>query len=340
MVIQGCSKFAKVLPMSVKLLFPLILFFWQNSAFALTQPDFDKIQDDQNQAFSSLYLAPNEDSYWQFAPSLSERTDVLLSVGTFRTLVAASYGKFDHVIMADLDQRIVDFNKRQIAALKVSKTVESFLAHLLGYRESQAAIHEAMQGHPEQLQNFIATHVQDGPETQYILKVASLAAKDPSNSFLKDPAAYDRLHQLAVEGRIYAVAASLANTTTYYKIAELLKRENLKVGAIDVSNVPDYICLRKNLSEFLYNLMTLPFTSDAVINQTAYNTPEKYKGVSTTWGYISVPLKAFLSLAIKKRQIGNDMGFYLFFRKQWLAEISETPIDILHRNQCSRIFAN
>ena len=161
--------------------------------------------DEAGKTFSSCpFIVPNEDHYSEFATGNRKRKGAFIGVGTFRVLVGASYGYFEEVIFADLDRRVVEFNRFQIDALKMSPTVEEFLIHLKSLQSSNLEILE-----PRTLMSA------------YVQRLERYKKSDTSGSFPVNPKAYNHLRMLALSGRMHSVSASLTGSVTLSSIAGL-----------------------------------------------------------------------------------------------------------------------
>lgn len=69
------------------------------------------------------YIPPNELNPHLLKNTLAEKTGTLISVGTFRGLVNFALGDFDRLIMLDIAQGIVDFNREHLRyILSLTKT--------------------------------------------------------------------------------------------------------------------------------------------------------------------------------------------------------------------------
>lgn len=61
-----------------------------------------------------LFISPNEYGNYKFSSILKQSKDILISVGTFRTLFNTVMGHFSYVIMFDHDQKVTDFNQANL----------------------------------------------------------------------------------------------------------------------------------------------------------------------------------------------------------------------------------
>lgn len=67
---------------------------------------------------SSNYIKPNERNPNFYVNFLANRTGTLLSVGTFRTVIAFTAGQFDRLIMVDVAKSILNFNRAHLSYIK------------------------------------------------------------------------------------------------------------------------------------------------------------------------------------------------------------------------------
>ncbi|PIS11687.1 MAG: hypothetical protein COT73_02615 [Bdellovibrio sp. CG10_big_fil_rev_8_21_14_0_10_47_8] len=280
-------------------IFSILCTLTPNAHGVLKEADLEKIQYDANQSFPG-YIIPNEASYFNFEAVNRGKKGVLISLGTFRALVAASYGNFNEVILADLDQSVVDFNKKQIEYLQSSETVVEFLAKVGQRPYSKKEIEGALNGDAGLIKGF-----QQESQTsrsigfRYLASLIEFAQTDPSHSFLKDPAAYQKLRQLALNGKIHSMAADLTSERTYLELAQLIRADKNEVSVIDVSNAPDYIIENQKMDLYLRNLQALPLAKNAIVNFTTIHGANKKDifNVDSQWTYVSVPAKQYIEAA-------------------------------------------
>ncbi|MEK7355660.1 MAG: hypothetical protein AAB250_04385 [Bdellovibrionota bacterium] len=248
-------------------------------ALAIDPPQAAALQHEGRQKFASsfAYIIPNERQYYQFADANRGLRGTFIGVGTFRVLAGASYGDFDQVIFADLDQRVVDFNRVQIEILAKSNDVSDFLSRLARRTDPQNPTSRDF--------------------NSYADSVSRLMADDPGGSFLTDHRKFLHLRELARAGRMHSIPMSLTGSTGYEKLGRLLRKEGSTVGVIDVSNAPDYIKTEsKNWGAFERNLRTLPWAPDGIVNFTT----EYARGFS--WDHTSVPIERYLTAMQPVRQ--------------------------------------
>ena len=255
------------------------------------------------------FVVPNEDHFYLFDSSLSNKTDVLISVGTFRTLENASRGNFSHVVMMDIDPGIVQFNRYQIDVLRRSPTRRDFLLNFMGlekvfndFPELEALFHTA---EFKQMADFLNTHYfeellvgefQDKKARFiYFLKILKLSdvSRGSMGGFLLSEERYQRLHRLAGEDKIISVRGNLADAS-FGKIASVLREQQLRVSVLDVSNAPDYFLHNEGhaMDGYRLNLQQLPFTPDAdVLFTTGMMIGPIKMGL---WHYVSFPARDYI----------------------------------------------
>ncbi|MES2963364.1 MAG: hypothetical protein V4760_05705 [Bdellovibrionota bacterium] len=224
--------------------------------------------------FGGAFIVPNEAGFAAYANATRDKGGALISVGTFRALMLASYGKFSEVVLFDVDPKVVAFNELQIEALKVAENVSEFLASI------------------ERLANGdLVVRARD-----YVERVSKLAVSDDGSGFMKNPDAYLRLRQLALDGKIHAVNGDLAGNSTLIAIGDRLRKKGVFISVFDVSNSLYYILGHKRDQELVENFGKLPFTRDAVVNFTSEidGNPGRHWN---SWSYYSVPARVYIRAA-------------------------------------------
>lgn len=258
---------------------------------------------------AGAFILPNEDHFYLFDSSLSGKTDVLISVGTFRTLENASRGNFSNVVMMDIDPGIVEFNRYQIDVLRRSPTRRDFISNFTGLETLFDAFPALdvlfAKGEFKQMADFLnANHFEDlltgdfadkKARFLYLLKILKLSdvSRGSKGSFLLSEDRYQKLYRLAVENKIVSVRADLTDAS-FAKIANVLREQNLRVSVLDVSNSPDYFLHSTGhlMDGYRLNLQLLPFTPDAdVLFTTGMMMGPLKMGL---WHYVSFPAQDYI----------------------------------------------
>lgn len=78
------------------------------------------------------YLNPNEARADMWIPAMLGEKGAYIGAGTFRALNASTYSDYGKMILIDLDKRVVDFNRLQLALLKHCKTRAEYLSYMHG----------------------------------------------------------------------------------------------------------------------------------------------------------------------------------------------------------------
>jgi hypothetical protein len=272
--------------------------------FTDAEPDGDQLLFTQG-----AFVVPNEDHFYLFNQSLADKTDVLISVGTFRTLEDASRGNFSHVVMMDVDPGIVQFNRHQIDVLRRSSTRRDFLLNFMGLESvfdafpELDALFETSQF--KEMANFLNTNyfeellVGEFADRKarflYLLKLLKLSdvSLGSKAGFMLSEERYQRLYRLALQGKIVSVRADLTEAS-FAKIANVLRENNLRVSVLDVSNAPDYFLHSTGhlMDDYRLNLQLLPFTPDAVVLSTTGMMIGPVK--MGLWHYLSFPAREYI----------------------------------------------
>lgn len=274
--------------MSRPLVFALLIQFFVDSAGATSHLGVDLSAElatlPQEAPWShSYYIVPNERGYFLFQNANAGKKGALVSVGTFRSLSATAYGNFSHAVWMDANLKTVEFNQKQIEALKRSHSFAEFLA-VLGETpkaidvierliKSDYADFRARSADEERLRK---EHYRGDPNQkqihEYVREILNLAMYSPAElKHLASPDVFGRIKALADQGRIYALAGDLSGPETVRRLSDLLRAHHISVGILDVSNVPDYIFgieTLGNIEGYVKNLRELPFAQNARVNFT------------------------------------------------------------------------
>lgn len=270
------------------------------------------------------FVLPNEDHFYLFDNSLASKTDVMISVGTFRTLENASRGNFSHVVMMDMDLGIVRFNHFQIDVLRRSPTRREFILNFLGFRslfETIPQLEEWLQAAEFKkmadflnTKNFEEIFTGDSEEKKmrysYLLRILNLSdfSRETKAGFLISEERYGRLHKLALLRTIVSVRGDLADAS-FARLGHVLREYDLRVSVLDVSNSPDYFLHMEGnaIDAYRLNLQQIPFTRDAEVLFTTGMMFGPHK--MGLWHYVSFAAQDYIYELGKLIRLGSYSWF-------------------------------
>jgi hypothetical protein len=93
------------------------------------------------------FIVPNEFRGYRFGTFVQNRTEALISVGTFRAFDRAAQGRFSHLIALDADEGVVSFNKLLQVIIRSSPDRISFLAKLFLGNPDEAVLRALTQAY-------------------------------------------------------------------------------------------------------------------------------------------------------------------------------------------------
>ncbi len=132
-------------------------------------------------------------------------------------------------------------------------------------------------------------------KSEYLQKILKLC--DPAlgvrAGFLGSEERYQRLHQLASQGRMASVRADLTNTS-FANVARVLRENGMLVSVLDVSNAPDYFLHSEGHRNDVYrlNLQQLAWTTDAEVLFTSGMIPMIDK--QGLWNYLRFSARDYI----------------------------------------------
>jgi hypothetical protein len=264
------------------------------------------------------FIIPNEKKSGLFWPTNHSRKGVLIAVGTFRALVAASQGQFSHAILLDADPSVVEFNRFQIDVLRVSLSAGDFLARVSGFLDHTVDFNLALQEDWEAIRRVRSLLYGGSSQNEsYAREAFDLSLEKNSFNFLSHPELFFRLKQMASQGRIVSVNADLGGDITLPHISRQMRAKGLEIGVIDVSNAFEYFLSQPKAIRYIKNLRGLPFAQNAVVNFTvdgSYGADfrnlirnNSAPGKSDNWIYLSMPATEYRS-AIQTIAANQDLA--------------------------------
>jgi len=216
------------------------------------------------------YLIPNEFHTDEFRPILSGRKGALISVGTFRTLIDASYGDFDNVILADIDSITTEFNQLHLELIAESSSREDYLQRIASFPAHSDSL--------EQIHRLLRMRMgpgglygDAGPPllARFVEKATSDSQRLFPDSFLNSDQAFLKIQTGIREGRYAAVQVDLAGLQMG-KLSSQLRAQGVRISVIDLSNALEHIGAKSldSVKTFWANLGALPLLPDAVVLMT------------------------------------------------------------------------
>ena len=289
--------------------------------------DFSAFEEPKVTFDNLTYIMPNERQYFLFQPFVKELDGVAVSVGTFRSLSVASQGNFSHLVMMDMDWRIVQFNKVQIGALKQAENFAEF---------------KKLMAIPKFMEDVMPTSKDLGEyelRWKYVTELERLAQYDEGATFISSPEKYQKLRKMALAGQISSVVGNVASNDMSL-LSDELSKHSLKVSVIDISNVPTYLAHSRKMEVLMDSLKKLPLDEKARVNFTVGTGLDavKLKGqpVSDSWEYLSVKARKYIEG--KKFFVGRSelehkhSGTY----NEFISSLKPIPVNANSLSSCSR----
>lgn len=278
------------------------------SAYAVRIPGpFDNIVQDGT-GHGNGFIVPNEFNYLSFTPSLRDKQNVLISVGTFRAFQAAAVGNFQYAIFMDYAQEVTLFNHYLAGVIKNSSNRLDFLDQLFEYKNVTTALDNRNESI---VINSLALnqHSNRNSDRNQFLKAMIRIYQDDktkNENFLTSDYLFEKLKVMIQEDRIKILNGSLSGKDTMLDLAYVLRQNKLTVSVLDISNALDYIVQYQEFNSFLANVSRLPMSPDASVLFTLTITgnfkiaPQVQNG----WVYLDFPIekyKAYLNDLFKIR---------------------------------------
>lgn len=255
------------------------------------------------------FIAPNEYNFTDLNPLLKGSKGVLITVGTFRALHAASLANYDEVYLIDSNKVAIDFNLNHLEAISSSQNREEYLNKLFQSDKASILIQEAYA-------NKISLK-----KLSKLLQSLSISSEDPrglsaqfpfsdfyqhrlidfitnpvlfENSFLGSDNLFNRLHRLIINGKLRVLPGSIAGSKSMKWLAKNLTERQLVVSVLDISNTEEYINGNKEHINFLLNLESLPTSNNTQLIKTRSQQSLGSNYSWWKWSYVSVDLGEYL----------------------------------------------
>ncbi len=276
-----------------------------------------KVDQDAAEPFDS-YIAPNEHHNYLMEACLPKEGGALISVGTFRALNVFSSGKASHLVMLDIASPTVAFNKVNLQLIAAAEDRWRYLSLLftgegkpflekrarrgeVSYREFlrelKASGHDGIVAKWEKnvgvsLTEAMRAHLILQTERNYLQSNLDEAFRNYEayevldKAFIGNDERFNTLKRLIGEDKVTVVTGNIAGEKTMSSLNQLLREKDMKVAAVDVSNVPGYLD-DETTKKALANIRALPMREDGRIFYTAG--PPHFARRPHNWAYYSVP---------------------------------------------------
>ncbi len=276
------------------------------------------VDQDEAMPFES-YIAPNEYHNYLMEACLPKEGGALISVGTFRALNVFSSGKLSHLIMLDVAAPTVAFNKVNLQLIAKAEDRWQYLSLLLTgegnpflenrARKGEITFSEFVTKLYSPVRRDLVTSWEKNLEIPFTDEMrtsldsvvrryfcADLISSFPmyeaggtlEKSFLGNDERFNTLKRLISEDKVTVVTGNLAGEKTMSSLNRLFREKDVKVAAVDVSNVPDYL-EPEQAKAALANIRALPMREDGRIFYTGHRPPGQGFKTSPDWAYYTVP---------------------------------------------------
>ncbi len=212
------------------------------------------------------YWTSNELSHFVWRDLLVERGGVHVGLGTDQNYLLAGWSRPELIVLMDFDQGVVDLHRAYGALFVASESPEAFVASW--HHDQREAADAIVRRHvdPEHVEAAVKARRRARTLVERRL-LATLeqyrAAGIPT--FLDDPAQYDHLRRLWLEGRVVAVRGDLTANRTMRDLGAALRSIDEEVDVLYLSNAEQYFHYTDAVRQ---NLLALPFAEDAVVLRT------------------------------------------------------------------------
>lgn len=180
-----------------------------------------------------------------YKEALAEKRGTLISVGTLRTLIAFTMGKFDRLIMLDLSETIIEFNREHLRAIEEIAKEGSLEDQRFRYREKYAV---------------------------YLEPLESNKPKD-FTYYWEDDEKWGKIVNALKDRRINVIRGNLTNIDGIWRLISVMDAINSGL-TVDVSNVCQYVDERKDFAKALEKLqLTSPDDVSAIVTTHVYCKP-------------------------------------------------------------------
>ena len=229
------------------------------------------------------YWIGNEDRLDLFYTAIKDKGGIHMGVGAEQNWLLCGWSRCRVAVFMDFDQAIVDLHHVYIAAFATAPTRAAFLKLWLDKKRKdlRAAVITRYSG-AQALGALKALDVARWSVERRFGRLTTQTAAHGLPSFLTSDADYAWLHELARDGRAFAVRGDLTAKKTVLAIAAAATTAALPVRSLYMSNAEQYFTYNKQTR---MNLSSLPMDDESVVLRTHGSNALGYAAAGNAYHY-------------------------------------------------------
>ncbi|TGK18153.1 hypothetical protein EHO61_10655 [Leptospira fluminis] len=215
------------------------------------------------------YPASNERRLDLFRSRIEGLGGGYIGVGTDQNLTLVAWAKSDYAYLADFDPVTVAINRIHLYFLELAPNYREFekLWDVKNKKETLVLLEKKFASDPEYKVILSAYEIslRKGGVPQRLGDLKKISSVYPFKSFHNDPADYDFLRNMVIEGRILAIDGNLLGNKTFRSVGEKAVSVHIPIRILYTSNAEEYFRYPEDMRR---NFLSLPTDDKSLVVRT------------------------------------------------------------------------
>lgn len=225
------------------------------------------------------------------------------------TLMAVARSELGYLI--DLDRQVVNLHRVYMALIAASPDAASFLGRFAAARttvsETTALLETALADMSPRDRSDALAFVDTNREAlrDYLNKVGKVRQGEQGGTWLSDPALYEYVRQMVLQGRLRPLNGNLLGKKAMATITASVTALGKKVGVLYLSNAEEYLFYTP---QFAGNVRALPAADAGVVLRTIHSRFEGWEAApgDWRWNWQVQPLVDFQARLGDRKNVGRN----------------------------------
>lgn len=257
------------------------------------------------------FTVSNEFRHDLWFPYVKDLGGVYIGVASDQnyTLMAVARSELGYLI--DLDRQVVNLHRVYMALIAASPDAATFLGRFAAGKavvdETRALLEAALADMTPRDRSDALAFLETNRDAlrDYLIKVGKTRQGEQGVTWLADPALYEYVRQMVLQGRLRPINGNLLGKKAMATITASVTALGKKVGILYISNAEEYLYYTP---QFASNVRALPAADDGVVLRTIHSRFEGWEAApgDWRWNWQVQPLTDFQERLGDKKNVGRN----------------------------------
>ncbi len=271
------------------------------------------------------YLAGDEWNMELFLPHVSKLGGAYVGVGSDQSYLFMGWQRPEIVFQMDYDPWVVDLHAAYHVIFKAAESPDAFMAWWSKAKSAELKTLLTTKLPEKKRDEIIRVVRMNKPNVRArLVRLRATMKKRKIPCFLTDQAQYSFVRDMILAGRVRTLSANLLDDEGVVGIGAALKKLNIPVRLLYLSNAETYW---KYSKQFRTNMWSLPFDEKSVVLRTtgswSLNKDYRYyvQGVSLYHAWLKRPWVYKVHMMIQRRKLKDDKDVEITVLKRDVTEV-------------------